>query len=47
MVKPLAIIWCVSLLQLRNTCWAEQLFVPPLLEALLRLLELERQSCKW
>ena len=33
--------------QLRSTCWGEQLFVPPVLEALLRLLELERQSCKW
>jgi hypothetical protein len=33
--------------QLQSTCLGEQLFDPPLLEALLRLLELERQSCKW
>ena len=33
--------------QLRTTRWGQELLQPPLLPVMLRLLQLERQSCKW
>lgn len=34
-------------MQLQATRWRGELLQPPLLPVLLRLLQLERQSCKW
>ncbi len=38
---------CTLRVQLRTTRWGPELLQPPLQPAMLRLLQLECQSCKW